>query len=114
MAKTIPRESVCARLALIVDPDVEHLAFVARVLDEESYGVRACVSGTEALTAADNSAPQLAILEVDTGEICGYEVCRALRESFGDAIAIMFVSGDRHERHDRVAGLLLGADDFIA
>jgi DNA-binding NarL/FixJ family response regulator len=114
MAETVPREIASAWLALIVDPDVEHLAFVARVLEDEGYGVRACMSGTEALKAATTVAPQLAIIEVDTGEICGYEVCRALREAFGDAISIMFLSGDRHERHDRVAGLLLGADDFIA
>jgi DNA-binding NarL/FixJ family response regulator len=114
MADTVPRETQGAGLALIVDPDVEHLTFVARVLEDEGYGIRACMSGTEALKVAGMLPPQLAILEVDTGEICGYEVCRALREAFGDSIAILFLSGDRHERHDRVAGLLLGADDFIA
>jgi DNA-binding NarL/FixJ family response regulator len=114
MGETVPRENACAWVALIVDPDVEHLTFVARVLEDEGYGVRACTSGTDALKVASTLAPQLAILEVDTGETCGYEVCRALREAFGDSISIMFLSGERHERHDRVAGLLLGADDFIA
>ncbi len=101
-------------VALIVDPDVGHQTFVAHVLEDEDFMVRACATGAEAMKLAAAVGPRLAILEVDTGEICGYEVCHVLRETFGDAIAIMFISGDRHEHHDRVAGLLLGADDFIA
>ncbi len=114
MPETAPREIACAALALIVDPDVEHQTFVARVLEDEGYSVGTCSTGAEAVKLAAALGPLLVILEVDTGEICGYEVCRLLRERFGDSIAIMFVSGDRKERHDRVAGLLLGADDFIA
>jgi DNA-binding NarL/FixJ family response regulator len=45
--------------------------------------------------------------------VSGYEVCRELRDTFGDDLAIIFLSGDRTEPHDRVAGLLLGADDYI-
>jgi two-component system nitrate/nitrite response regulator NarL len=45
--------------------------------------------------------------------VSGYEVCRELRDGFGDKISIIFVSGDRTEAYDRAAGLLLGADDYI-
>jgi DNA-binding NarL/FixJ family response regulator len=45
--------------------------------------------------------------------VSGYEVCRELREAFNGDIAIIFVSGERTEPYDRVAGLLLGADDYI-
>ena len=114
MPEPVLREIACHTLALIVDPDVEHQTFVARVLEDDGYRVRSSATGADALKLASALAPELAILEVDTGEICGYEVCRVLREAFDDRIAIMFVSGDRKERHDRVAGLLLGADDFIA
>jgi DNA-binding NarL/FixJ family response regulator len=107
-------DMACAWHALIVDPDPADRTFVARALEEDGYVVNACKSGEEALGAARAEPPQLAILEVNTGDTCGYEVCRVLRESLGDAIAIMFISGDRHGPADRVAGLLLGADDFIA
>jgi DNA-binding NarL/FixJ family response regulator len=40
-------------------------------------------------------------------------VCRALRETVGAELPIVFVTGTRTESYDRVAGLLLGADDYI-
>ncbi len=46
--------------------------------------------------------------------ISGYEVCRQLRERFGEQLPIIFVSGDRTEAHDRVAGLMIGADDYLS
>ena len=43
-----------------------------------------------------------------------YEVCRRLREVCGQGLPIVFVSADRTEPSDRVAGLLLGGDDYLA
>jgi DNA-binding NarL/FixJ family response regulator len=43
----------------------------------------------------------------------GYEVCRQLRDLYGDALAILFVSGERTEGFDRSAGLIVGADDYL-
>jgi DNA-binding NarL/FixJ family response regulator len=40
-------------------------------------------------------------------------VCRELRDSFGEQLPILFLSGARTESYDRVGGLLLGADDYI-
>ncbi len=45
--------------------------------------------------------------------LSGYEVCRELRDAFGREMSVIFVSGERTESFDRVAGLLLGADDYI-
>ena len=56
----------------------------------------------------------MVVLEVSLPGICGYEVCRALKEDFGEDIAIVFVSATRKEPQDRVGGLLLGADDYLA
>ena len=53
------------------------------------------------------------MLEVCLPGICGYEVCRELRESFGDGLWIIFISGTRTESYDRVGGLLLGADAYL-
>ncbi len=108
------RDIASGWLALIVDPDVAYRTFLSDALEGEGYRVAKCATGAEALRIARDESPQLAILEVDTGDVCGYEVCRALQHTFGQAIAIMFVSGERHSPPDRVAGLLLGADDFIA
>jgi DNA-binding NarL/FixJ family response regulator len=43
----------------------------------------------------------------------GYEVYELLRERLGDELPIIFLSGTRTDRYDRIAGLLLGADDYI-
>ena len=46
--------------------------------------------------------------------ISGYEVCHVLREQYGPSLPVVFVSGERTESFDRVAGLLVGADDYLA
>jgi DNA-binding NarL/FixJ family response regulator len=46
------------------------------------------------------------------GDLSGYEVCRTLRAQ-APGLPIVFVSGARTESYDRVAGLLLGADDYV-
>jgi DNA-binding NarL/FixJ family response regulator len=45
--------------------------------------------------------------------IASYELCRSLRDDFGEVLPIFFVSRLRKEPLDCVAGLLLGADDYI-
>jgi DNA-binding NarL/FixJ family response regulator len=45
--------------------------------------------------------------------ISGYEVLRELRSRYGETLPIIFVSGERVEAFDRVAGILLGADDYV-
>jgi DNA-binding NarL/FixJ family response regulator len=45
--------------------------------------------------------------------VTGYEVCRGLRDAYGDSVSIMFVSGARAEPLDRIAGFLIGADDYV-
>jgi DNA-binding NarL/FixJ family response regulator len=57
--------------------------------------------------------PRLVVLEVALPGLSGYEVCHQLRNEFGEALPIVFVSGDRTEPFDRVAGFLIGADDYL-
>jgi len=45
--------------------------------------------------------------------VTGYELCRQLREAHGDGLPVFLMSGERTQSIDRVAGLLIGADDFI-
>jgi DNA-binding response OmpR family regulator len=42
----------------------------------------------------------------------GYEVCRGLREAFGETLPILFVNGPP-EFLERVAGLMIGVDDYL-
>jgi two-component system nitrate/nitrite response regulator NarL len=58
--------------------------------------------------------PRLIVLDVHLPEICGYEVCRELRDEFGAGLPVIFVSAERTEPSDRIAGLLVGADEYLA
>ena len=57
--------------------------------------------------------PAAVLLDVNMPRLSGYEVCRALRVEHGDGLPLIFVSGERTESYDRVAGLTIGADDFL-
>jgi two-component system nitrate/nitrite response regulator NarL len=102
-----------SRLVLVVDRNAAARSQVASLLERIGYETRQAKNGREALEAASQLQPALVLLEVNLTEVGGYEVCRQLRDRFGDNIAIMFLSGDRTEPYDRAAGLLLGADDYI-
>jgi DNA-binding NarL/FixJ family response regulator len=102
-----------SRLILVVDRNAGTRSRVASLLERTGYETRQAQNGREALDAASQVQPALVLLDVNLAEVSGYEVCRDLRDRYGGDIAIIFLSGDRTEPYDRVAGLLVGADDYI-
>jgi DNA-binding NarL/FixJ family response regulator len=98
---------------LVVEPDEHERTTTCELLREAGYTTRAAASGEEALEAVCWRRPQLVILEVCLPGMCGYEICRRLRDEFAEGVAIIFASATRTESHDRVAGFLLGADDYL-
>lgn len=98
---------------LIVDSDRRFRREAAQALDRAGWTIVEAASGEEALSIASRAEISLAIVEVRLIDISGYEVCRRLRETRGERLPILFVSHDRTETHDRVAGLLVGADDYL-
>ena len=98
---------------LIVDEDPDVRTRVGRALLRAGFQVRECSEGEEALAAASVERPAAVVLEVDLPDVDGFEVCRELRDGFGDDLPIVLVSGTRVTPHDRVAGLLIGADDYL-
>ena len=98
---------------LIVDDDASSRELVRELLEGAGYSTLEAASGEEALVMAGDERPALAVLDIQLPGISGYEVCRQLKERFGERLPIVFVSGTRTEPHDRVAGLMIGADDYI-
>ena len=88
-------------------------ALLVHALEEEGFSTAAVSDGTEALEAARVQRPLLAVLDVNLPGASGYEVCRLLRDAYGVELPIMLMSGERTESFDRVAGLLIGADDYL-
>ena len=93
------------------DPHIREMVGVA--LSVNGYAVTGVANGADALRSALYEPPNIAILDVHLPIASGYQVCRTLREELGDSIGIIFISGERTESVDRVAGLLLGADDYL-
>jgi len=86
---------------------------IAALLRRIGYETIEAKTGPEALDLATRLQPALVILEVNLDEVSGYEVCRELRDAYGGDISVIFISGQRTTPPDRVAGLLVGADDYI-
>src|SRR4051794_3813364 len=98
---------------LIADGDKAFRSTVAKLVEHAGLTASAVATGDEAIAYAQASRPSVVILDVDLRAISGYETCRELREMFGETLPILFVSAQRTEPGDRVAGLLLGADDYL-
>jgi DNA-binding NarL/FixJ family response regulator len=98
---------------VVADADQAQRVRVARLLTRAGFRVLQAETGEQALALARSAAPGAVILEVPLAGLSGYEVCQTLRVEFGSALPIMFLSGTRTESYDRVAGLLLGADDYL-
>ncbi len=103
----------CGR-ALVVDDDAGMRTLISEVLADVGFDTTEATTGEEALAAASADEPDLIVLDVNLPGISGYAVCNEVRErGNGRGPAIMFVSGERTESFDRVAGLLLGGDDYV-
>jgi DNA-binding NarL/FixJ family response regulator len=98
---------------LIVDDDAGYRAFVAAILERGGYCARHAETGEAALSSARSDRPSCILLDVHLPGMTGYQVCQGLRDEYGEALPIIFVTGERTEPADRVAGLLLGADDYV-
>jgi DNA-binding NarL/FixJ family response regulator len=98
---------------LIADADESARTSLARVLRAAGYRVLQSDTGDGALALARSSEPDAVILEVPLPGLSGYEVCHALKCELGALVPVVFLSGARTEAYDRIAGLLLGADDYV-
>jgi DNA-binding NarL/FixJ family response regulator len=98
---------------LLVDDDPAFRELVASLLERIGCEIVGASGAEEALEAAATSQPSLVLLDVDLPGTSGYELCRELRDAYGDELPIVFVSGKRTEQLDLVGGLLLGADDYL-
>jgi DNA-binding NarL/FixJ family response regulator len=98
---------------LIADADEASRLTLAAILRGAGYDVQQADTGEAALGTARATIPDAVILEVPLPGLSGYEVCHTLRSEGGRGMPVMFLSGVRTEWYDRIAGLLLGADDFM-
>lgn len=98
---------------LVVEDEEGLRALLVDLLERAGHVVEVAETGEAAVERARRTTPALVLLDVQLPGISGYEVCRTLRIEFGDGLPIIFLSGERVDALDRVAGLLLGGDDYV-
>src|SRR3954471_10103355 len=98
---------------LIVDDDANFRASIAALVARAGLRSIGVGGGGEALACAQRERPGLVVLDGCLPGVNGYEICRELRDTLGDGLPIMFVSGERIDALDRSAGILIGADDYV-
>jgi len=96
---------------LVVDDESSITEFVGYALKKEGYVVDVFDNGEDALIAARKNPYDLFVLDIMLPGMDGYELCRRLR-SFTSA-PVLFLSA-RDTELDKVVGLELGADDYLA
>ncbi len=99
-----------AKKVLVVDDDVKTVDLVKLYLNRDGYKVLVAYDGNEALRLARESHPDLIVLDIMLPGKDGLEVCRTLR-SESEVPVIMLTA--RTTEEDKLAGLDLGADDYM-
>jgi DNA-binding response OmpR family regulator len=98
---------------LVVDHEAGSRAFLSRLLERAGFDSEQADSCRDALDSARKSRPQLVLVDVRLPDGSGFEVCRELRDLYGEELPIIFLSRERTQPFDRAAGLLLGGDDYV-
>jgi len=98
---------------LVVEDESEIRELVRYNLAKEGYEVLEAKSGEEALTKAHGQLPALVLLDLMLPELDGLEVCRRLKRDYlAQHVPIVMLTA-KGEESDIVAGLEVGADDYI-
>jgi DNA-binding response OmpR family regulator len=95
---------------LIVEDDRKTASLVALYLEREGYRTVVAYDGESALRLASDRKPIFVVLDLMLPRLDGWDVCRRLRKTSDVPILILTA---RDEEIDRVAGLTLGADDYV-
>src|SRR6476469_5599489 len=96
---------------LVVDDDDTITDVVSGYLDRAGHTAERAADGAKALELVDTDPPDLIVLDIMLPEIDGLEVCRRVRASHPDLRVLMLTA--LGEAEDRIAGLEVGADDYV-
>jgi len=106
-------ETLIVEEILVVEDVPASLKLLTDLLGEAGYAVRQAPNGGLALLTVAASPPELILLDVNMPDMSGYEVCRRLKEDPATRdIPVIFLSA-LHDPVEKVAGLTLGAVDYI-
>ncbi|WFE26582.1 response regulator transcription factor [Solwaraspora sp. WMMD791] len=97
---------------LVVDDEPNIGALLAATLRLIQFDVRVVDGGRAALVAVEEFEPDLVVLDVMMPDLDGFEVARVMRRG-GRPVPVLFLTA-RDALQDRIAGLTVGADDYVS
>src|SRR5450631_3706788 len=100
-----------AERLLIIDDDARLAAMVSDYLKAAGFVVDCRFTGREGLAALESESFDAVVLDVMLPDIDGFEVCRTIRMRAQIPILMLTARG---EEMDRIVGLEIGADDYLA
>jgi phosphoserine phosphatase RsbU/P len=112
-AATVPSRAGGAGTLLLVDDNPVNLQVLLRCLDGRGYRLLAAKDGRAALEIARRMHPDLVLLDVRMPGMGGFDVCRALKDDASTRDAPVIFLSALGDVADKVAGLTLGAVDYI-
>ncbi|MCY4410891.1 MAG: response regulator transcription factor [Caldilineaceae bacterium] len=95
---------------LVIDDEVKLREMVRLYLEREGYRVVEAANGSEALFVARYEKPDLVLLDLMMPQMGGYDFLRLFKQESDSPIIILTA---KMEESDKVAGLELGADDYV-
>lgn len=96
---------------LLIDDDHELAELLVDYLTQQNFTVQCCFDGQSGLEIAYNNNFDLILLDVMMPKLNGFEVLKALGNTFKTPILMLTAKGDHN---DKIQGLELGADDYLA
>ena len=99
---------------LLIDDSESQSNQIAGSLERLGYSVRRAASGAEGLRLAREKTPDLVLLDVVMEDIDGFAVCRWLKVNAETRDIPVIMLTERTAVADRIAGLNIGADDYLA
>jgi two-component system response regulator ResD len=99
------------RPILVVDDDAKIVRLVRTYLERAGYRVIEAADGAAALSAIGREQPSLIVLDIMLPEVDGLSVLRALRRTSRTPVIVLSARGTVG---DRIEGLEIGADDYLA
>jgi DNA-binding response OmpR family regulator len=98
---------------LVVEDDRDIAELVRRYLERAGFAVTHVSSGKDALTRLAQGPPDLLLLDLMLPHVDGIEICRAARANPATAAIPIIMLTARAEESERIAGLEVGADDYV-
>jgi DNA-binding response OmpR family regulator len=99
---------------LIVEDDRDIAELVERYLQKAGFATEVLSSGRDALKAIAHRPPDLLVLDLMLPHVDGLEICRSVRHDGRTAAIPIIMLTARADESERIVGLEIGADDYIA